>query len=444
LSLRDFLVRPAGSVVNYLYENEDIAVNVRLMTMLSGGALLALLLGGCAGNSTRDQDPNGLAALPDLTRLPHIALSGADRAEVKSFAMGAARSKGWAIGRSAADRMVAQRPLDAALAATLGVGKKVPKAGALLEVTSYFAEEGSGVTVATQAEVVTPPPAPKKPAGRTDYTEALRDPLTESLATLREAWGDNRGRMARATPPAEGWKDAWSKDSAPIQTQTIRTPTAAVAATPAPRPVPAAESESAAEDAEDMTPVARPASTVARAAPVVVVVPPLPKPKPAPLPVAAAKPVAPPVAKAAPAAVKPVAVVKPAAKVTVPAVKPTTVAKAAPVKAAAVPAPKPPVKAAPKGAPVVEVPRPAPKPAVKPANMMELPKPRTATPTAVNSSVSFAAQAEKFARERGCKVGSKGTDLVESRKEGEIHKVPCVGADSVLVKCQKGSCKSLL
>lgn len=70
-----------------------------------------------------------------------------------------------------------------------------------------------------------------------------------------------------------------------------------------------------------------------------------------------------------------------------------------------------------------------------------------ALPTAsspVSGSVSWAAQAEKYARQNGCKIGSKGTQLIESRKDGEIHKVPCIGADSILVKCQKGTCRSLL
>lgn len=424
-----FLVRPVRSVADYLQQNEDIAVNVRLMTMLSGGALLALLLNGCAGNSTRDQNPNGQAPLPDLAQFPHIVLSGAELMEVKSFAMGAARSKGWSIGRSAADRMVAQRPLDPTLAATLGVGKKIPKSGTLLEVTSYFADESSGVTVATQAEVVTPPPAPKKPAVRMDYTEALRDPLTESLAALRVAWQDNQGRVARATPPHEGWKDAWSKDSAPIQTQTIRTPTAPVVV--APKPALAADAD--AGDDEDMTPVARPPLTANRPTPVVVAAPAPPKPKPPA--VAATKPIV------AAAPVKPAAAVTPTAKAnsSVPKAPPVSPAAVAKTKTTVV---KPVVKTPPKGAPVVEVARPAVKP--KPANMMELSKPQPPAAKAVKPSVSFAAQAEKFARERGCKVSSKGTDLVEARKEGEIHKVPCVGADSVLVKCQKGSCKSLL
>ncbi|WP_200154865.1 hypothetical protein [Chromatium okenii] len=409
-------------------------MNVRVMTALNGLAVVAMLLGGCAGNATRDQDPNGLGALPDLEQLPHITLSGAERTEVKALAMGAARSKGWVIGRSAADRMVAQRPLDAGMSATLGVKPAVLKPGTLLEVTSYFVEEGGGVLVATQAAVVTPPPAPKKPAARTDYTVALTDPLTESLAALREVWGEHQGRVARATPPAEGWKDAWSKDAAPIQTQTIRSP-APAPVKPTPPPAPEAED---AGDADDMTPVARPPLSAAGSpAPKVAAIAP-PKPQP-PAVVKAPAPVVKPVVTA-PKVVPPVAV-KPAPAKPV-AVKPAPVTTGKPV---VVVTPKTPVKPAPKGAPVVEVARSAPKPPAKPnSSMMELPKPRPAASTVVKSSVSFAASAEKFARERGCKVSSKGTDLVESRKDGEIHKVPCVGADSILVKCQKGSCKSLL
>jgi hypothetical protein len=74
------------------------------------------------------------------------------------------------------------------------------------------------------------------------------------------------------------------------------------------------------------------------------------------------------------------------------------------------------------------------------SNMMSLPAART--PPA--GTVTWAAYAEQFARERGCQVTRGGSELIESRRDGEIHRVPCEGSDSVLVQCRNGECRGLL
>jgi hypothetical protein len=412
-------------------------------------------LGGCAGNPARDTEPSPVEAAEslDLERLPQMLLPGAMRSEVKSFAMGAARSKGWIIDQSSDDRLVVHRPIDAnALSnVTPGASGSAPGPGSLLEVTSYFVAQSGGLNVATRADLVTPMPGAKAPA-RTDYTENLRDSLTQSLESLRDAWSGNRGRIARATPPAEGWKDAWSKDAASAGSATATGATVA-----------ANQSES--------TPVrVAPPLPPANALPLIGALPPAPKPiaKPIPEPIAKAtqppiKPVAKttlepakPAIKAAPPPTKPVAKIapepaNPATKAAPPPIKPATKIAQEPAKPATKAAVKPGAKAAkPAGAaPVVDATTasskrpPAPKPTgakTGQANMMELPKPRTP----VASSVSWASQAENYARQHGCKIGKQGANLIESRKDGEIHKISCVGTDSVLVKCQKGTCKSLL
>ena len=56
---------------------------------------------------------------------------------------------------------------------------------------------------------------------------------------------------------------------------------------------------------------------------------------------------------------------------------------------------------------------------------------------------TWAYYAEQYARLRGCNVTDAGSVLVESRADGEIHKVACVGADSLLLKCQNGTCRGL-
>lgn len=475
-------------------------MNVRLLAAVCGLALLGSELSGCASTAKNTRADEVAAEAMNLEAFPQIVLSNAPRPEVKSVAMGAARSKGWIISRSTEDRLIVQRPLDADALANLAAGAAF-KPGALLEITSYFVEQSGDTKVATKAELVAPAVG-DKPALRTDYTENFQDSLTESLSSLRESWSENRNRLARATPPAEGFKDAWSKDAPPVDSRTIREPTRPVAPPPVaadppvevadaePTDPPVEEQENSATDSE-MTPVARPpVRPLQQPTPVISVIPPTPKPKPQQSPPAAVnQAVTPPVAvKVIPASpAKPVVAAKPApakpvisqtapklaATPALPSAKPASkppisttktpppakplvavAGKPAPAKPvvsqpAAKPAPKlaatkepakSPVKTVAKGAPVVDAtPRPKP-PAPKSNGMMELPKSKSA----VAGSVSFAAQAETFAKQRGCKVGSRGTDLVESRKDGEIHKVPCVGADSVLVKCQKGSCKGLL
>jgi hypothetical protein len=88
----------------------------------------------------------------------------------------------------------------------------------------------------------------------------------------------------------------------------------------------------------------------------------------------------------------------------------------------------------------MSLPEPLPQPAAEPIpadeNMMAL------SPS--SGSVSWAYYAEQYARLRGCNVGAQGSVLIDSRSDGEIHKVPCDGADSVLVQCQNGECRGLL
>jgi hypothetical protein len=61
-----------------------------------------------------------------------------------------------------------------------------------------------------------------------------------------------------------------------------------------------------------------------------------------------------------------------------------------------------------------------------------------------SEDVSWTYYAEQYARLRGCNVEPTGSILIDSRSDGEIHKVPCVDADSVLVQCQNGECRGLL
>ncbi|AHF05359.1 hypothetical protein MARPU_02320 [Marichromatium purpuratum 984] len=78
----------------------------------------------------------------------------------------------------------------------------------------------------------------------------------------------------------------------------------------------------------------------------------------------------------------------------------------------------------------------APKPPQAQTQMLSL--------TPRQRDVTWAAYAEQYARLRGCVLTDEGAVLIDSRSDGEIHKVPCEGTDSILVQCHDGLCRGLL
>jgi len=158
-----------------------------------GWCLLGIwLLAGCAGNQM-------VSDSFDYTNRPQLLLPGANRAEVKGLAMGAARAKGWSIVQSTDEFMVIQRPLDPASPAATALGAAKSSVPPVIEVRSAFVEQSGGVNVALVASLITQPPGEKAPK-RIDYTESYRDALTQSLASLRSNWAANRQRVANAMP----------------------------------------------------------------------------------------------------------------------------------------------------------------------------------------------------------------------------------------------------
>lgn len=377
-------------------------MNVRFIATICCFALLGSGFSGCAVNPPREADPAVAAEPMNLDRLPQIMLPGAIRSEVKSFAMGAARSKGWTITQSSADRLVIQQDAKKLVNLAPGASGSTIGPGSRLEVTSYFIEQSGGIKVATKADLVNPIPGEKGPT-RTDYTENFRDSLTQSLTSLRNAWSENRGRIARATPPVDGWADAWGNKP----TGSAASASASPASEPATRDTGQTESIRTAQP----QPPKPPASPV-NAAP------------PAPLPVT--EPSSQPSQWIAerPTPLRSAPEPRYLSAGAAPVVDATTNAPRSSLATNAS-APQAPI------APVTAIPRQD--------NMMALP-----SRSPVAGSVSWAAYAEQYARQRGCQVGGLGTELIESRTDGEIHKVPCVGSDSVLVKCQNGTCQGLL
>ncbi len=158
-----------------------------------GWCLLGIgLLSGCAGNQLVS---DGF----DATNRPQLFFPGANRAEVKGLAMGAARTKGWSIVQSRDDRLVMQRPVDPSSPSALALAPATSSVPPVIEVTSAFIEQSGGVTVALGAALISQPPGEKAPK-RIDYTENYRDALTQSLESLRSNWTANRQRVANAMP----------------------------------------------------------------------------------------------------------------------------------------------------------------------------------------------------------------------------------------------------
>ncbi len=358
---------------------------MRVNTSVCSMALACLFLVGCAGaptSSTSNPYAASVAPLPvDIGNLPQVMLQGGTAAEAKALAMGAARSKGWKIASSEADQLVVERPADANML------PGIPAApGTMLEVTSFFIAQSGGTNVATKAEVVSPALA-GRPGERIDYTNTLRDSLTRSLDSLRDSWASNRNRVVRATPPEAGWADPWAG-----------TPYAR--ATPAPSAsAPDAASTSAGEPpAQPPLPAPTPRQTASSSA-----TNPNPPSRPTPRQTASSS------ATNSPAAPEP------RRRGAAPVVDASAILSTQGISTAPI------------------TPR---------ENMMALPVNTASAPA--RGSATWGASAEQYARQRGCQVSASGSQLIESRQDGEIHKVPCEGSDSFLVICQNGTCQGLL
>ena len=385
-----------------------LEVNPRLKAIACCIAMSSLLLSACASNprvAEESMQSNGPAPI-DTTYLPRLMLPGATTAEVRSLALGAARSRGWTVKNVdlTDERLVVERPADASVLALAAPGMAaVP--GSMLEVTTLLKNYGGGIEVATLAQVVTPAYA-GRPAERIDYTDQFRDPLMQSLDSLRERWIRDRERLARATPPAEGWRDAWEDSGTP----------------PAGQPAPVAAGST---QAAQVTP--------------------------APVPPAPAAPTYTPPPSAPPRTDTSVA---PRAASTPPSQIESGIPRPTYTRRPTTPEPR---YTPPGAAPVVDAssnlnrlpPRePAPvsgTSGVARDNMMSLPRTEPAPmTTAAGPRMLWSANAEQYARQRGCQVAGSGSQLIESRQDGEVYKVPCQGSDSFLIRCQDGLCQGLL
>jgi len=335
-----------------------------------------------------------------------MLMPGAVQSDVKGLAMGAARSKGWTIVKSTEDRLVVQRPVDpgsAAAAATLGTQPSVIPP--VIEVTSAFIQRPDGVLVGLGAELVSQPPGEKTPK-RVDYTETYRDALNRSLESLRANWSANRQRVAQSTP-----SEAVRAEAAAERGETTQAST---------NPLVQVWADAVAEEkASKRAAAGGTAPATYKPSEPTMTPPPVSEPR-----------------MASPTPATPVSAAPAPTPMTAPRTTATTsTGGAAPVVDGSLAVRPDPTSSEPVrigGTPL-------------PGNIQESVPPdrNMLTLNQASGTGTWAYYAEQYARLRGCEVTDKGAELIESRSNSEILKVPCYGADSFLVKCQNGVCRGL-
>ena len=159
-------------------------------------ACAALIVVGCATTTGPVLQPSGARYDPNK---PQTFLPGASVDQAKGVAMGAAVSKGWSVLQSTDDTLLLQRMLDAAAAESSLPGASVAPLPPVVQVRSSFFRRDMGVDVVLDAQVVTGRGTEQEKS--VDFTENYRGELTQSLASLRQAWDTTGSRVASAIPP---------------------------------------------------------------------------------------------------------------------------------------------------------------------------------------------------------------------------------------------------
>jgi hypothetical protein len=376
-------------------------ISVKLSHLATlGSVVLAIgVLSGCASTPTAPE------ASWEIGNRPQMLMPGAVRSDVKGLAMGAARSKGWTIVKSTEDRLVVQRPAEpGSAAATAAMGTQPSVIPPVIEVTSAFIQRPDGVLVGLGAELVSQPPGEQVPK-RVDYTETYRDALNRSLESLRSNWSANRQRVAQSTP-----SEAVRAEAAAERGETTQAST---------NPLVQVWADAVAEEKASKRAATggTPPTTYKPSEPTVT--PPVSEPR-----IAAPTPVAP--VSTAPA---PIPMTAP------PTTAPTSTGGAAPVVDGSLAVRQGPTSSEPVRMGGVPLPGNIQESVPPDRNMLTL--------NQASGTGTWAYYAEQYARLRGCEVTDQGAELIESRSNSEILKVPCYGADSFLVKCQNGVCRGL-
>jgi hypothetical protein len=422
-------------------------VSWRLYSVLAGLAAVTLF-SGCAS-----QPRTGGIDMGDEVETitgPSTVIAGARVDEVRSVALGLARSKGWTVVSASDQKVVLRRSVspDAPQAVELGLADN--GAPPSVEVTSVFRQAPGGVNVTVNAQLLARVQGQGKDARepaeqRIDYTESYRDNLLRSLESLRSTWAAHHQRVARALPPITAAGQAAAETAAELNRDDTATGTPEAAPLQSPLPPTGA-------------PTAWGTGTDEEAEPIVQAVAPAPRGEPAPskaAPVTASAraPTPPPAQGKAAGQPKPpgAAPAKPLA--TTPAkAQPATAAKA---KAAAPTTPQNATASKPKAAaatqaaakPAAALPAPA-----RGASPQKTKPPAAAVPVSSSNNMltlnranagSQVGSAERYAAQRGCKVRAGRTDMFRRDGASEYLRVFCTGDPAFVVKCTNGACKVL-
>jgi hypothetical protein len=348
---------------------------------------MVVLFSGCATQPRTDG-----AAVDDESETisgPSTLIAGARVEDVRSVAMGSARSKGWTVVSASNQKLVLRRPVSPDAPQAIEVGSGADGVPPSVEVTTMFRQAPGGVNVTVNAQLVTRAQVQGEDAKgpveqRTDYTESYRDNLLYSLEALRSTWAAHHQRVARALPPIGAAGQAAAATAAELKGDQPGT-----------------------TEAQDEAPLQ------------------------SPLP-----PEATPTAWGAPLEDEP--------EPTVPA-EPPTAARVAPVAAAVQTTTAPGSQTA--AAPAGTFPTP-----VRTQGAQAQPYAGAATVSSADNMLvldrgpparSEVGNAEQYAALRGCDVRSGRTALVKRDGSSEFLRVYCTGDPAFLVKCTDGVCKGL-
>ena len=186
-------------------------MNLRVFFNLLVLCCLLLALAGCASSPRSGQGAEtadatvSAAAAPDPNK-PHLFFSGGDIEQVRGAALGAAVTQGWKVEETAGESLILQRNLDSTAAEALAPGASRGPLPPVVEVRADFFPRPGGVETQLGAQVITQRGTSKET--RQDYTDAYRNELSHSLATLQNAWHEAGPRIAKALPPTGGFQDS--------------------------------------------------------------------------------------------------------------------------------------------------------------------------------------------------------------------------------------------
>jgi hypothetical protein len=157
----------------------------------------SLVIAGCSSQPSRH---GGFSSASG----PESLLPDGGIEEARLLAMGMARSKGWTIVASDANRLLLERTLPENSPQAQMLSPEGALSAPKLQVETGFKQRGNGVLVNLSAYLIANPGTDQE--RRIDYTNDYQNQLLISLNALASGWLENRGRIASEipTPPEPG------------------------------------------------------------------------------------------------------------------------------------------------------------------------------------------------------------------------------------------------